>query len=91
MKKLHLPFGKKRKKTSLKTYLLLMLISVIIVFAGTILHNLFYALAILTKEVFILTKLMDLLEVAFFIAATIMAPLGFLIGLVGSILSFFKK
>jgi len=52
-------------------------------FVGIVLHNFLYALAIITSHIIILKYIFEFLHVIFFILATIICPLGFLIGAVG--------
>jgi len=59
-------------------------------FIFVILHNLFYALGIITSHIIILKYLMEFLHVVFFLVAVIVCPLGFLVGTIGSIVQFFK-
>jgi len=55
--------------------------------ASVILHNLFYALWVVTKDIVWLSYLMEGLHAAFFIVAIFVCPIGFFIGaLVGIIL-----
>jgi len=52
---------------------------------SSILHNVFYGLATLTQDWAILKSVLTGLEVAFFLIATIVCPLAFLGGVVGTI------
>ncbi len=61
----------------------------LLVFA--VLHNAFYALGIITSRINVLSSLMEILHVAFFIMATIICPIGFLVGAVGSIVLAIKR
>jgi hypothetical protein len=58
---------------------------------GVILHNLLYALAIITGHIIILKYIFEFFHVAFFILAVVVCPLGFLIGATGSAIIFVKK
>lgn len=49
------------------------------------LHNFLYALTVLASEIVALHDLLEVFHVVFFIIATLVCPLGFLIGLVGSL------
>jgi len=82
-----LTFFARKEKGKLKIFLILTGISAIAPFVGTILHNLFYGLAI-TFENF--KFLFEALHITFFIISIIIAPIVFLIGIVGSML-FLKK
>lgn len=52
--------------------------------AGVVLHNLFYALGTLTREVVILHAILGGLEVIFFLLAAILCPIGLLVGVTGT-------
>jgi len=60
-------------------------------FVGVLLHNLLYALAIVAGHIIVLKYVFEFLHVAFFLLATIVCPLGFLIGAIGSTVLFVKK
>ncbi len=82
----------KEKKTGLiKKFLLLTGISAAGFFVSVFLHNAFYALGIISSQIIVLKYLMEVLDVAFFLVAIFACPLGFLIGLVGSLVLFIKK
>jgi len=51
----------------------------------SVLHNVFYGLATLTEDWAILKSVLTGLEVGFFLIATIVCPLAFLAGVVGTI------
>jgi len=78
----------KQKKTLLIKFLLLTGLSAVSFFAGTVLHNVFYALG--TLNIPVLTYLFEGLHILFFFVAIPIAPLGFLIGMIGSIVLFIK-
>jgi len=82
---------KERIKGPLKVFLLLTGISAAGFFASVFLHNAFYALGVLTSHIIVLSYLMQILHVAFFLIAIFVCPLGFLAGLIGSIVLFIKK
>ena len=82
-----LTFIAKKEKGKLKLFLMITGISAIAPFVFTILHNVFYALAI----VFVSFKyLFEALHVISFIISLIVAPIVFIVGVIGSII-FFKK
>ncbi len=60
-------------------------------FVSVFLHNIFYGLSIITSQISILNFLMEILDIAFFIIAIFVCPLGFVIGLIGTIVVFIKK
>ena len=55
------------------------------------LHNLFYGLAIITSQIALLSSLMAILHLVFFLTAIFICPLGFLVGLAGTITLFVKE
>ncbi len=69
-----------------KRFLILMVASVIGFFVFVILHNAFYALAMLTEHIIVLSNLMEVLHAVFFIIAVFLCPAIFLVGAAGSIL-----
>ena len=53
---------------------------------GVVLHNLIYALGTITENLGILNKIINFFEVAFFLAATLVCPVGFIVGMVGTLI-----
>ena len=82
---------KEKVEGKLKIFLILTGISSAGFLIGIVLHNFIYALAIITKDIAILSYSMEILHAAFFLIAVIVCPIGFLIGAIGSIVLFFKK
>lgn len=82
-----------KSKTKGKHRKLLMLtgISATGFFIGVLLHNLLYALAIVSAHIIVLKYLFEFLHAAFFIAAVVVCPLGFIIGAIGTIVIIIKK
>lgn len=78
-----------RKK--LKVFLLLTGFSSIGFLIGVLLHNFLYALGIIFEDIIILKYLMEILHVIFFFISIPISPIGFLIGLIGSIILFRKR
>ena len=74
----------------LKKFLILTGVSASGFFIFVILHNLFYALGMIVEEIFILNYLIEGLHVVFFLTAVIVCPIGFLIGMIGSIILLIK-
>ena len=70
--------GKMPKKFSLKYFLLILVISAGAFVVSTFLHN-------------AISGLFDVEEPFFFIIAAFLAPVGFLVGAVGSIILYIKK
>lgn len=69
----------------LKIFLILTSISAISPLLFSILHNLFYALAEIFKNIIILNKIMEFLHVVSFLISIIIAPIVFLISVITSI------
>jgi len=78
-------------KGILKKFLLLTGISASGFFLSVFLHNAFYALGIIVSHITVLRYLMEFLSAGFFIIAIFACPLGFLIGVIGTIVLFIKK
>ena len=68
-----------------KRFLILAAAAVIGFGVFVVLHNAFYALAILTNHIAALSHLMEVFHVVFFIIAVFLCPATFLVGAVGSI------
>lgn len=77
-----------KEKIKEKKFLILTGICAAGFFVFTVLHNLFYALAELSSNIFLLPSIFEFLHVAFFLIGVIGCPVGFLIGIIGS---FIKK
>lgn len=73
----------RKEKGKLKLFLMLTGISAIAPLVSSILHNLFYALAIAFEN---LKYLFEILHATFFIISVIIAPITFIIGIAGSII-----
>jgi hypothetical protein len=74
-----------KEHTLLRTFWLLAGASTAGFALGSALHNAFYALATVTGQWPILNAAMGVLEVAFFLIATLLCPVAFLVGTVGAI------
>ena len=75
----------------LKKFLMLTGASAAGFFIFALLHNIFYALEQVTSHITILSYLMKAFEVIFFLIAIFACPIGFLIGVIGTIIMFNKK
>jgi len=77
-----------REKTTgkRKIYLLLSGFSSAGFLLGVVLHNLLYALGMITENLVIVNKIINFFAVAFFLAATIICPVGFIVGMVGTLI-----
>ena len=82
---------KEKPEGKLKKFLILTGVSAFGFFVFVVLHNAFYALGIITKEIFVLSSLMEVLHVVFFLIAIPVCPIGFLVGAIGSITILIKK
>jgi len=75
----------------LKKLLILTGVSAAGFFVFALLHNIFYALEQVTSHITILSYLMKAFEVVFFLIAIFACPIGFFIGVIGTIVMFNKK
>jgi len=82
---------KNKIERKLKKFLLLTGASATGFFVFVFLHNVFYALGKITGHILIINYLMEALHVIFFIIAIFICPIGFLVGIAGSIVLFIKK
>ena len=74
-----------QERTLLRTFWILTGASTAGAALGSVLHNAFYALATVTDKWPVLSAAMEVLEVAFFVLATVLCPVAFLVGTVGAI------
>jgi hypothetical protein len=75
----------------LKKFLMLTGASAAGFFVFALLHNIFYGLEQVTSHITILSYLMKAFEVIFFLIAIFACPIGFLVGVIGTIIMFNKK
>ena len=75
----------------LKKFLILTGASAAGFFVFVLLHNIFYALEQIASHIAILSYLMKAFEVIFFLVAIFACPIGFLIGVIGTLIMFNKK
>jgi hypothetical protein len=75
----------------LKKFLILTGASAAGFFVFALLHNIFYGLEQVTGHITILSYLIKAFEVIFFLIAIFACPIGFLIGVIGTIVMFSKK
>ena len=75
----------------LKKFLMLTGASAAGFFVFVLLHNIFYGLEQITSHIAILSYLMKAFEVIFFLIAIFACPIGFVIGVIGTIVMFNKK
>jgi hypothetical protein len=74
-----------RARSLLRTFWILAGASTAGAALGSVLHNAFYALATATGQWPVIHAAMEVLEVAFFVIATVLCPVAFLVGTVGAI------
>lgn len=82
---------KDKTEGRIRKFLLLTGASAAGVFIGTLLHNMLDALSVVVGEIVILSNIIGFIGALFFIIAIIVCPLGFLVGVVGSIVLFSKN
>jgi len=75
----------------LKKFLILTGVSAAGFFIFALLHNIFYALAQVSGHIIILSYLMKAFEVIFFLITIFACPIGFVIGVIGTLVMFNKK
>jgi len=75
----------------LQKFLILTGASAVGFFAFAFLHNIFYALVQVPSRIAVLNYLMKSFEVIFFLIAIFVCPLGFLVGVIGTLVIFYKK
>ena len=80
-----------KQRTLLRTFWILAGASTTGFALGSVLHNAFYALATVTGKWPILNATMEVLEVAFFLVATLLCPVAFLVGTVGAIVLLVRR
>ena len=81
----------RKEKGKIKIFLMLTGISAISPVIFSVLHNLFYALAILCENIIVVKYIMEVLDITSFLIAMVVSPIGFLIGVIGSIILLRKK
>ena len=82
---------KQKLKKQLKKHLLLTGYSIIAMMASIFLHNIFYALAILSENMIFIKTIMEGLHVIFFIISIPIAPIVFIYSAIRTILLLVKK
>jgi hypothetical protein len=82
---------KAKVKGKLKVFLILVGGSAGMVLVSVLLHNLVYALAIVSENIVWLSWLFEFLHGTFFIIGLLVCPIVFIVGVVGSIVMFCKK
>ena len=78
-------------RTLLRTFWILVGASTAGAALGSVLHNVFYALAEATNNWPVLSTAMEVLEGAFFLIATLLCPVAFLVGTVGAIVLIVRR
>lgn len=83
--------AKSKTKGKHRKLLILTGVSAVGFFISILLHNLLYALAIVSSHIIILKYLFEFLHATFFIIGVIICPLGFAIGAISTIVILIKK
>jgi hypothetical protein len=83
--------AKSKTKGKYRKLLILTGVSAVGFFISILLHNLLYALAIVSSHIIILKYLFEFLHATFFIIGVIVCPLGFAIGAISTIVILIKK
>lgn len=81
----------KKSKQKKKLFLYMTGISAASILPAVILHNFFYALAIITENILVLKVFFEFLHVAFFLFAIPVCPILFLVGVIGTLVKWKKK
>ncbi len=82
---------KQRVEGKLKKFLILTGASAVGLIVSVLLHNIFYGVSVVVGHITVLKYLAEALHVAFFLIAIPICPLAFLIGVVGSVVLFFRE
>lgn len=82
---------KQRVGGKLKKFLMLTGASAAGLIVSVLLHNIFYGVSVVVGHITVLKYLAEALHVAFFLIAIPICPLAFLIGVVGSVVLFFRE
>ena len=80
-----------QERTLLRTFWILAGASTAGFALGSVLHNVFYALATVTGNWPILSGAMEVLEAAFFVIGTLLCPVACLVGMVGAIVLLVRR
>jgi uncharacterized membrane protein len=80
-----------KQRTLLRTFWIVAGASTAGFAVGSVLHNVFYALATVTERWPFVSAVMEGLEVAFFVIATLVCPVAFLGGTVGAIVVIVRR
>lgn len=77
--------------TKLKKFLILLISSVVGFPVFAVLHNLFYGLATMAKDIIVVKQILEILDVSSFLIAIFLCPVGILVGATGSIILAIKN
>ncbi|MEN8120780.1 MAG: hypothetical protein ABFS35_10555 [Bacteroidota bacterium] len=77
--------------TKLKKFLVLLIGSVLGFPVFAVLHNLFYGLAIMAKDIIVVKQILEILDVSSFLIAIFLCPVGIIVGAIGSIVLAIKN
>ena len=81
----------KKSKQKKKFFLYMTGISAASILPASILHNVFYALGIITENILVLKYVFEFLHAAFFLIGIPIAPILFLVGVIGTLVKWKKK
>ena len=88
---IYLIYLTKKSKQKKKLFLYMTGISAASILPASILHNVFYALGIITENILVLKVFFEFLHVAFFLFAIPVCPILFLVGVIGTLVKWKKK
>ena len=77
--------------TKLKKFLILLIGSVVGFPVFAVLHNLFYALAEMAKDIIIVKQILEIIDVLSFLITIFICPVGIIVGATGSIILAIKN
>ncbi len=81
----------KKSKQKKKLFLYMIGISAASILPASILHNVFYAFAIIAENILVLKVFFEFLHAAFFLFAIPVCPILFLVGVIGTLVKWRKK
>ena len=75
----------------LKKFLILLIASLVGFPVFAVLHNLFYGLAIMAKDITVVKQILEILDVSSFLIAIFICPVGIIVGAIGCIVLVIKN
>jgi hypothetical protein len=76
---------------TVRSYMVLLVSSLVGLPVAVVLHNLLYALGELARDVPVVKAIAEALHVAFFLIAVLLCPVGVLIGGIGGLVAWWRK